>query len=64
MYGWNNYKESPFKSQAGIPRKVKLGPYIFPMLVMNKSYPYFSSVELNTKMVDLLVLQRNDCIQS
>jgi len=30
MYGSNNYKESLSRSQAGIPRKVKLGPYIFP----------------------------------
>jgi hypothetical protein len=34
MYGSNNYKESLSKSQAGIPRKVKFGPYIFPMLVI------------------------------
>ena len=34
MYGSNNYKESLSKSQAGIPRKVKFGPYIFPKLVM------------------------------
>jgi hypothetical protein len=34
MFGSNNYKESLSKSQAGIPRKVKFGPYIFPILVM------------------------------
>jgi hypothetical protein len=34
MYGSNNYKESLSKSQAGIPRKVKFGPYILPMLVI------------------------------
>jgi hypothetical protein len=34
MYGSNNYGESLSKSQAGIPKNVKFGPYIFPMLVI------------------------------
>ena len=31
MYGSNNYGESLSKSQAGIPKNVKFGPYIFPI---------------------------------
>ena len=41
MYGANSYIESLSKSQAGIQRKVKLGPYILPMLVMVKDYLAF-----------------------
>ncbi len=37
MYGSNNYKESLSKSQAGIPRKVKFGPYIFPICISQMS---------------------------
>lgn len=31
------------RSHAGIPRNVKLGPYIFPMLVMEQVYMYESN---------------------
>ena len=38
MYGSNNYKESLSRSQSGIPKNVKFGPYISPKLVILQVY--------------------------